>query len=95
MSTRAKRPVRRDGPSRVFSGRSETLKFNSQVQDIARRLSLIRCEVTTTVFALKFQNCEVDADVAAVLQRSVADRLQEQIEQLESLAKLIPFTSKR
>jgi hypothetical protein len=33
--------------------------------------------------ALRRQNCELDDDIANVLQRSVADRIQDQIERAE------------
>jgi hypothetical protein len=42
------------------------------------------------VAALRQQNCELDEDVARVLQRSVADRLQDQIERLETLMRAAP-----
>jgi hypothetical protein len=42
------------------------------------------------VAALRQQNCELDEDVATVLQRSVADRIQDQIERLEALMRAAP-----
>jgi hypothetical protein len=39
---------------------------------------------------LRQQNCELDEDIATVLQRSVADRIQDQIERLETLQGALP-----
>jgi hypothetical protein len=39
---------------------------------------------------LRQQNCELDEDIATVLQRSVADRIQDQIERLETLMRTAP-----
>lgn len=46
-------------------------------------LEQIHSAVVVCVAALRRQNCELDDDVANVLQRSVADRIQTQIERLE------------
>ncbi len=46
--------------------------------------------MVVAVAALKQQNCELDADIATVLQRSVADRIQDEIERVESLMRAAP-----
>ncbi len=48
-------------------------------------LHQIQSAVVVAVAALRHQNCELDIDISNVLQRSVADRIQDQIERLESL----------
>jgi hypothetical protein len=40
------------------------------------------------VAALRQQNCELDADIACVLQRSVCDRLEDQLQDLEAAARV-------
>jgi hypothetical protein len=45
--------------------------------------------VVVAVAALKQQNCELDDDIATVLQRSVADRIQDQIERLEAAMRVV------
>jgi hypothetical protein len=49
-------------------------------------LHQIQSAVVVAVAALRQQNCELDADISNVLQRSVADRIQDQIERLEALS---------
>jgi hypothetical protein len=51
-----------------------------------RHLELIQSAVVVAVAALRHQNCELDVDISNVLQRSVADRIQDQIERLEALS---------
>jgi hypothetical protein len=58
----------------------------AQLQEILRHLELIQSAVVVTVAALRHQNCELDVDISNVLQRSVADRIQDQIERLEVLS---------
>ena len=53
--------------------------------DVLRHLHQIQSAVVVAVAALRHQNCELDTDIANVLQRCVADRIQDQIERLEAL----------
>jgi hypothetical protein len=59
---------------------------HAQLREILRHLELIQSAVVVTVAALRHQNCELDVDISNVLQRSVADRIQDQIERLEVLS---------
>lgn len=54
--------------------------------EVLRHLQLIQSAVVVAVAALRHQNCELDVDISNVLQRSVADRIQDQIERLEVLS---------
>jgi hypothetical protein len=58
----------------------------AQLNEILRHLELIQSAVVVAVAALRHQNCELDVDISNVLQRSVADRIQDQIERLEGLS---------
>ncbi len=49
---------------------------------LSQRLQIIRAAVVVSVAALKHQNSDLDADVAALLQRQVADRIDEEIDRL-------------
>lgn len=53
---------------------------------VVSQLRQVQSYVAVSVAALRQQNCELDEDIATVLQRSVLDRIQDQIERLESLA---------
>lgn len=54
------------------------------------QLRQIQSAVVVAVAALRQQNCEIDEDIARVLQRSVADRLEEQIELLDTIGRKLP-----
>ena len=64
---------------------SKTRSMRRQLGEVVLHLRQVRSAVVVAVAALKQQNCELDEDIARVLQRSVADRIQDQIERLEAL----------
>ena len=57
-----------------------------QLDEVLKHLQLIQSAVVVAVAALRQQNCELDADISNVLQRSVADRIQDQIDRLKMLS---------
>ena len=57
-----------------------------ELGQVVLHLHQIQSAVVVAVAALRHQNCELDADISNVLQRSVADRIQDQIEYLELLS---------
>lgn len=62
-----------------------------QLDELVLQLLQIQSAVVVSAAALRRQNCELDEDIANVLQRSVADRIQDQIERLEgTLQRLAP-----
>lgn len=60
--------------------------INVQLGEVLKHLQLIQSAVVVAAAALRQQNCELDADISSVLQRSVADRIQDQIDRLERLS---------
>jgi hypothetical protein len=58
---------------------------DARLGDVLRHLHQIQSVVVVAVAALRHQNCELDIDISNVLQRCVADRIQDQIERLETL----------
>jgi hypothetical protein len=56
-----------------------------RLEDLLRRLQLIMAVIYTSAGALRHQNADSDALIAAVLERHAADRLSIEIEQLEAL----------
>jgi len=70
-----------------MAAKHPTRTAHVQVGEVLRQLHQIQSAVVVAVAALRHQNCELDADISNVLQRSVADRIQDQIERLESLSK--------
>lgn len=64
---------------------SRARALRGQLGEVVLQLRQVQSAVVVAVAALKRQNCELDEDIATVLQRSVADRIHEQIERLEAL----------
>lgn len=52
-------------------------------EDVTLHLRHIRSAVIVAIAALRRQNCELDEDIARLLQRCVCDRIDDQIEKLE------------
>jgi hypothetical protein len=69
---------------------SKTRSMRAQLGQVVTHLRQVQSAVVVAVAALRQQNCELDEDVATVLQRSVADRIQDQIERLETLMHSAP-----
>jgi hypothetical protein len=64
---------------------SKTRSVRGELEQVISHLRQVNSAVAVAVAALRQQNCELDEDIATVLQRSVADRLHEQIERLETV----------
>jgi len=64
---------------------SRPRELRGQLGAVVQQLRLVQSAVVVAVAALKQQNCELDEDIATVLQRSVADRIQDQLDRLEAL----------
>jgi hypothetical protein len=68
---------------------SKSRSARAELADVLLHLRQIQSAVVVSVAALRRQNCELDEDIATVLQRSVADRLHDQIDRLESLMRTV------
>jgi DNA anti-recombination protein RmuC len=67
---------------------SKTRSIRTELGQVISHLRQVQSAVVVAVAALRQQNCELDEDIARVLQRSVADRLHEQIERLEAMTRM-------
>jgi len=67
---------------------SKPRSVRGELAQVVAQLRQVQSAVVVAVAALRQQNCELDEDVATVLQRSVADRLHEQIERLEAVTRM-------
>ena len=86
MSRRSTRPAQKGRASDTQASlRAQVL--TSRLPEIISRLRVIQSAVVVAGMALKQQNCELDEDIATVLQRSVADRIQDQLDSLEALVR--------
>jgi tRNA A37 N6-isopentenylltransferase MiaA len=70
----------RSRPAKV----SRSQGVQAQLKDILMHLEQAQSAVVVAIVALRQQSCELDEDIAAVLQRNVAQPLQDQIEKLEA-----------
>jgi len=64
---------------------SKMRSMRGELGEIVLQLRQIQSAAVVAVAALRQQNCELDEDIATVLQRSVTDRIHDQIERLEEL----------
>ena len=55
-----------------------------QLKDVLLQLQQVQSAVMVSVAALHSQACDLDEDIARVLQRAVAERLHEQMDKLEA-----------
>jgi uncharacterized coiled-coil DUF342 family protein len=69
---------------------SKARSVRARLGEVVQHLRQVRSAVVVAVAALRQQNCELDEDIATVLLRSVADRIHDQIERLETLQRSLP-----
>jgi hypothetical protein len=67
----------------------DTAAACGQLSELVLHLQQIQSAVLVSAAALRRQNCELDDDIANVLQRSVADKILDQIERLEGTLQLL------
>ena len=58
---------------------------HKKIREVLRHLQEIHATIAVAVAALRQQGADLDVDIASVLQRSAADKIQDQIETLEAL----------
>ena len=66
-----------------------------ELQTVIGNLRQLQSTLAVAVGALRHQNADIDADIANLLQRSVGDTLQEQIELLEAIVRRLPAARPR
>ena len=57
-------------------------------EEVIAHLRHVQSAAVVAVAALRRQNCELDEDIARLLQRCVCDALEEQLEKLEAACRL-------
>ena len=93
------RPKRRGhgtvrGPASETRHRKSPGPQEGPLDEVILRLRHVQSAVIVAVAALRRQNCELDEDIACLLQRCVCDSLDEQLEKLEA-ARHLPVTRLR
>jgi len=64
---------------------SKARSVRGELGAVVAQLRNVQSAAVVSVAALRQQNRELDADIATVLQRSVVDRIHDQVERLETL----------
>ena len=83
------RPKRRRGgatseaPS-ATRRRNRPIFRGTPLEEIVLHLRHVQSAVIVAIAALRRQNCELDEDIARLLQRCVSDRIDDQLEKLET-----------
>lgn len=79
---------RRGGPLRGQSAaqrrRQRPVIAKTPIDGLILHLRDLRSAVLVAIAALRLQNCELDEDVATLLQRCVCDSIADQLERLEA-----------
>jgi hypothetical protein len=65
--------------------RQAQLAPSATLRDVCQRLEGIRSIAHTSSAALKFQRADIDADVAVVIQRCIADEIDRLLERIDNL----------
>ncbi|HVS77308.1 MAG TPA: hypothetical protein VHE11_10255 [Steroidobacteraceae bacterium] len=68
--------------------------LGNPLEEAILRLRHVQSAAIVAVAALRRQNCELDEDIATLLQRCVCDSLDEQLQKLEA-ARHLPFARLR
>jgi hypothetical protein len=66
-----------------------------RLEEVVQHLRQIQSAVVVAVAALRHQCAERDEDIANVLQRSVVDKLEDQIEKTESVLRALGARSRK
>ena len=66
-----------------------------RLEEVVQHLRQIQSAVVVAVAALRHQSAERDEDIANVLQRSVVDKLEDQIENTESVLRALNSRSRK
>ena len=70
-------------------------RLRAELAGVVSQLQQLQSTVAVAVSALRHQNADIDADIARLLQRSVSDKLQEQVDKLEALLRRMPPPPRR
>ena len=74
---------------------SRTLRATARLREVVDRLRAMQSSVTVAVAALRSQNADIDEDVARLLIRAVSDPLQDQIDSIKSVVRILASPGKR
>lgn len=89
--TASQAPTKAPAPRTVQKAAQPAQKqpLTRQLRDVLHQLHQVQSAVMVAVAALRSQACDLDEDIARVLQRAVAERLHEQMDLLEASLQLL------
>src|SRR5882724_1032693 len=76
----------------AMATRSSSLQIQraaARLREVSDRLRAMQSSVAVAVAALRSQNADIDEDVARLLVRTVSDPLQDQIDSIKSVLRLL------
>ena len=65
-----------------------------RLREVGDRLRAMQSSVAVAVAALRNQNADIDEDVARLLMRTVSDPLQDQIDSIKSVLRLLAHSAR-
>ena len=77
--------------------RSSSLQIQraaTRLKEVSDRLRAMQSSVAVAVAALRGQNADIDDDVARLLVRSVSDPLQDQIDSIKGVVRLLAHSAR-
>jgi hypothetical protein len=85
---------RRDVPTMATRSSSQILRAAARLKEVSDRLRAMQSSVAVAVAALRGQNADIDEDVARLLMRTVSDPLQDQIDAIKSVLRLLAHSAR-
>ena len=73
---------------------SQIQRATVRLKEVSDRLRVMQSSVAVAVAALRGQNADIDDDVARLLVRSVSDPLQDQIDSIKSVLRLLAHSTR-
>ena len=73
---------------------SKVPRAAARLKEVSDRLRAIQSSVAVAVAALRGQNADIDEDVARLLVRTVSDPLQDQIDSIKSVLRLLTHSAR-
>ena len=72
----------------------QTQRAAARLREVADRLRAMQSSVAVAVAALRSQSADVDEDVARLLTRTVSDPLQDQIDSIKGVVRLLAHSAR-
>jgi hypothetical protein len=81
-------------PAMATRSSAQIPRAAARLREISDRLRAMQSSVAVAVAALRSQNADIDEDVARLLVRTVSDPLQDQIDSIKSVLRLLAHSAR-